>query len=176
MPRGVRGGLHLGVGVASLVSEGASATLRPMRESDLLQVVSIERDWAPKPWSVDTFRNELGIPFSRALVAHDAGAPGVVGGYLVRWLVAGEVHLLSLAVERHRRRHGIGSFLLDVLLAEARAESADLVTLEVEASNVSALRLYESRGFARARTRRNYYGGGRDAVVMDRRLGCRDVS
>ncbi len=150
--------------------------LRPMTASDLPQVVHIEEEWAPTPWSVSTFRNELGIPFSRALVAHRDASPDVVVGYLVRWLVADEVRLLSLAVQVDARGQGLGGVLVDELLCEARGESADSVTLEVAAANAAALRLYESRGFEEVRRRRDYYGAGHDALVMDLRLGCRDVS
>lgn len=147
-----------------------------MVSRDLGQVVAIEQGWAPTPWRASTFRNELDIPFSRALVAHPHGVPEEVIGYLVRWLVACEVHLLSVAVHSRARRAGVGGYMLDELLLEARAESADLVTLEVEAANEAALHLYASRGFEEVRRRANYYGRGRDALVLDLRLGCCDVS
>ena len=169
----------MGVGAASLVSaSGASRgafTLRPMVEEDLDRVVAIEAQWAPTPWSGATFRNELSIPFSLARVACRRNS-AAVAGYLVRWLVAGEMHLLSLAVDRSRRGQGLGGLLLDQLLIEAHDESVELVTLEVEATSSIAVHLYASRGFEQVRRRPNYYGAGRDAVVMDRRFGCRDVS
>ncbi|MDG2303084.1 MAG: ribosomal protein S18-alanine N-acetyltransferase [Candidatus Binatia bacterium] len=149
-------------------------TLRPMVEGDLDQVAAIEADWAPTPWSVATFRNELSIPFSLARVACPRGSDAVAG-YVVRWLVAGEVHLLALAVDRAERGRGLGGLLLDQLLSEAHDERIELVTLEVEATSSIALHLYASRGFEQVRCRPNYYGSGRDAVVMNRRFGCRDV-
>ncbi len=156
--------------------ESPSIALRSLEVRDLDAVVAIEEGWAPSPWSRDTFRRELDIPFSRSLVACPHDAAESVCGYLVRWLVAGEVHLLSLAVEAEMRRRGIGQLMLDELLAEARAENASLVTLEVDESNVAARALYASRGFEEVRRRRGYYGAGRDALVLDLRPGCRVVS
>lgn len=147
-----------------------------MVAADIGRVVAIEQEWAPTPWSASTFRNELDIPFSRALIAYPHGVPDEPIGYLVRWLVAGEVHLLSIAVHSRERCRGVGAYMLDELLLEARAERAELVTLEVEAANETAVRLYKSRGFEEARRRKNYYGEGRDALVLDHRGGWRDVS
>ena len=167
----------MGIGAVSLVTSGSpSFGLRSLEVRDLDAVVAIEEDWAPSPWSRDTFRRELDIPFSRSLVACRSEEAEAVRGYLVRWLVAGEVHLLSLAVDARVRRRGIGQLLLDELLAEARAEDASLVTLEVEESNGAARGLYASRGFEEVRRRRDYYGPGRDALVLDLRPGCRVVS
>lgn len=147
-----------------------------MGEADLDTVVEIERGWAPTPWSRSQFRNELAIPFSSAVVLCDGAGAGRVVAYRVRWSVADEIHLLSLAVAEPFRRHGAGGRLLDDLLDEASARRAAVVTLEVEASNRAARALYGSRGFCDVRCRRNYYGNGRDAVVMEWRPGCRDVS
>lgn len=158
------------------MSPGARGfALRSLEVRDLDAVVAIEEGWAPSPWSRDTFRRELDIPFSRSLVAVPSDGESV-RGYLVRWMVAGEVHLLSLAVDARVRRRGVGQLMLDELLAEASAENASLVTLEVEESNVAARGLYASRGFEEVRRRRDYYGPGRDALVLDLRPGCRVVS
>lgn len=147
-----------------------------MESADIERVVAIEQSWAPTPWSAQSFRNELSIPFSRSLVAHAHGTPDVVAGYLVRWRVADEVHLLSLAVAESMRRRGLGSLMLDEIVQEGRAESARLVTLEVEAENETAVRLYKSRGFTEVRCRKSYYGAGRDGLVLNLELGCRVVS
>lgn len=166
----------MGIGPVPLVIDRPDATdagylLRPMAAGDLEQVLRIEGEWAPTPWSRPTFENELGVPFSRASVLHAAGHSEVVSGYVVRWSVAGEFHLLSLAVRAEERRQGLGGLMIDDLLVEARATGADLVTLEVEAANDAAVALYRSRGFTEVRRRKGYYGRGRDALAMDLALG-----
>ena len=47
-----------------------------------------------------------------------------------------------------------------------RRHGAELVVLEVRASNDPALRLYHSLGFERVGLRRRYYHDGEDAVLM----------
>jgi ribosomal-protein-alanine N-acetyltransferase len=94
------------------------------------------------------------------------GGETVIAGYLCRWLVADEVHILNVAVHPDRRRHGIGQLLMREALREARACAAEAVTLEVRRSNTGARRLYEGLGFEEVGVRRNYYGRGEDALIM----------
>ncbi|WP_324278452.1 GNAT family N-acetyltransferase [Blastococcus brunescens] len=75
----------------------------------------------------------------------------------------------------HARGHdgaageGIGSLLLDELLAEADRRSP-VVLLEVRADNETAQHLYRRRGFVEIGRRRGYYqSSGADAVVMRRK-------
>jgi ribosomal protein S18 acetylase RimI-like enzyme len=52
-------------------------------------------------------------------------------------------------------------------LAEAQTRKAQLMILEVRRSNLGARRLYRKFGFEERRLRRNYYGPGEDALVME---------
>jgi ribosomal-protein-alanine N-acetyltransferase len=141
--------------------------LSEMRVQDLPQVLAIERRSFDNPWTSALFLQELRIPFSRIMVirpADDAEEPIV--GYLCRWFVADEVHILNVAVHPGQRRRGIGGILLQEALREARELGADAVTLEVRRSNAGARRVYESLRFEEVGVRRNYYGRGEDALIM----------
>lgn len=140
-----------------------------MEAADLGEVVAIEAASALLPWSRDTFARELEIPFSRALVASVGGPPHVVG-FVVWWRVAGEVHLLNLAVAPDHRGAGIGRGLLAAVLADASAGGGSCVALEVAETNHAALRLYRSVGFAVVGRRPDYYGPGSPAVLMSCRV------
>lgn len=133
--------------------------------NDLPAVLEIERAAFKQPWSLASFRRELELPFSRLLVAH---APsGTVLGYLCRWLVAGEMHVLNVAVRDDCRQHGVASQLLDYVIKEARRERADLLILEVRRSNLPARQLYRKFQFEQRRLRKDYYGPGEDALIME---------
>lgn len=148
----------------------AAIALRAMAAADVSRVAAIEASSFRAPWSEAAFRHELDIPFSRSFVAHPPGDPDAVVGYVVLWLVADEVHLLDLAVAADARRGGIGRLLAGRVLEEARARSARLVTLEVAERNDAARRLYERLGFVTAFVRRDYYGAGQHALVMEHAL------
>ncbi len=172
MPGGLRCRIHVGVGVIALVSGGDDARcLRPMSIDDLAQVLEIEAQWSPRPWSRSTFENELGIPFSRAAVLARADRPTRIVGYFVRWLVGEELRLLSLAVRDDARRAGLGGWLLDDLLREAREGRCRRAILEVAETNSAARALYGSRGFRGVGRRPDYYGPGQAALVLELPIG-----
>ena len=142
-------------------------TLSAMRIEDLPQVLEIENASYPGPWSEALFRQEMRIAFSRLVVARAGRDPGAaVAGYLCRWAVADEIHILNVAVHPCHRRAGIGRLLMQEALREARELGATAVTLEVRRGNALARRLYASLGFEEAGLRHDYYGRGEDALIM----------
>ena len=145
--------------------------IRDAAHRDLARIVEIEQLAFPTPWSLSAFRRELTLPFSRLMVAtvgeDHFSAPA---GFLCRWLVADECHVLNIAVHPEHRRFGLGAELLGATIAEAREKGADLVTLEVRRSNLAARCLYRKFEFEERRLRRHYYGPGEDAIVMELRV------
>lgn len=102
-------------------------------------------------------------------VAHNGGR---VAGYAGLYAPAGgQADVLTIGVAQRRWGEGIGSRLLDALLAEAARRGCPEVFLEVRVDNERAQRLYRRRGFARIGLRRGYYQpSGTDAVVMRLKL------
>jgi ribosomal-protein-alanine N-acetyltransferase len=134
-----------------------------MLVEDLPEVVAIERASFPNPWTGALFLQELDVAFSRTIVAH---ADQSVAGYVCRWLVADEVHVLNVAVHLRWRGHGLGAALMHEVVREARSCEVAAITLEVRRSNVAARRLYESLAFEQVGSRPNYYGRGEDALIL----------
>jgi len=137
---------------------------------DLAEVVAIERASFTNPWTGPLFLQELGVAFSRITVACHPRGP--LAGYVCRWVVADEVHVLNVAVDPRWRGRGLGSVLMRAVLEEAETSEAQAVTLEVRRSNLAGRRLYESFGFEEVGSRPNYYGRGEDALIL--RLALRD--
>ena len=137
-------------------------------EGDLEEILDIERDSYPIPWSPNIFRSEMINPFSRMLVGKVAGDLGRrVAGYVVFWQVIDEIHLHNIAVQRNLRRKGIASRLLSRTFQMAYSEEIRWMHLEVRNSNRAARKLYENFGFSVQGIRRNYYTEtGEDAVIM----------
>lgn len=141
--------------------------LSEMRPQDLRRILEIERRSFDNPWSSALFLQELRIPFSRIVVARPADVPDEpIVGYLCRWFVADEIHVLNIAVHPDYRGRGIGAVLLREALGEAERGRAEAVTLEVRRSNEAARRLYATFHFEEVGVRRNYYGRGEDALIM----------
>lgn len=137
--------------------------IRPLAYADLPQVVAIERRAFPTPWSLAMFVLELSKPSGICLVALEEGT---MVGYLVCSRYDTVWHLMNIAVDPIRQRHGIASALLDRLFEQADKPS-EQYTLEVRTSNDAAIRLYERYGFRAAGRRRAYYHDNReDALIM----------
>jgi len=142
--------------------------IREATSRDLPGIVEIERLSFDNPWSLDAFERELSLPFSRMIVATKTATENAsLIGFLCRWIVADECHILNVAVHPQMRQQGIGKRLMQHALAEARAKNVQVITLEVRRSNTAALSLYRGLGFRAIGIRPNYYvDEGEDAVVM----------
>lgn len=139
-----------------------------MWPEDLDAVMEIERCSFPEPWTPGLFVHELKVPFSKTTVARTINGANAVVGYVCRWLVGDEVHILNLAVHPEHRRRGLGRALVELVLREAEEHHARQITLEVRRENTAAIALYASFGFRECGVRRNYYGHGHDALIMSR--------
>jgi ribosomal-protein-alanine N-acetyltransferase len=79
-------------------------------------------------------------------------------GFALSRGVADEAELLLLAVRPARRRRGVGAALLRAMIAQAQANGAVRVHLEVREGN-DAVKLYQTTGFTKVGERRDYYRG-----------------
>lgn len=130
--------------------------LRRMSYGDLPEVYMIETRCFTSPWSVGSFRYELG---HRQSILKVAVLNEKIVGYVCIRCMLDTAHILNLAVLPELRRRGIGSSLLQSALEELRQLRPDVesLTLEVRESNTPAIKLYEKFGFTITGRRRGYY-------------------
>jgi [ribosomal protein S18]-alanine N-acetyltransferase len=138
----------------------------PLRKRQLRQVMAIEEQVYPKPWSPGVFRGEVvGMrDGSRAYVSATVGRHVV--GYAGLLLQAGDGHVTNIAVDPAWQRHKIGSRLLLTLARVGIARGCQALTLEVRVSNQAAQAMYRRFGFQPAGVRARYYENTEDAIVM----------
>ncbi len=138
--------------------------IEKMTSEHLASVMRIERESFTHPWSEESFLSELNKPTSHLFVATDNNE---VVGYAVLDLVLDEGSLLIIAVDKNHRKKGIAKALISVLEDVAKEKELSFITLEVRASNESAINLYTSQGFTEVAVRKNYYSKPiEDAVLM----------
>lgn len=146
------------------------AHLRAADRDDLEALLAIHRSAFPRPWTSATLREELERP-DRAWVVVELA--GVVVGYGGVADLAGEAHVLSLAVADGHRRHGHARHIVAELLGAASERfGARRATLEVRESNLAARELYRHCGFVEAGVRPGYYRGDGEGAVV---LWCDDI-
>ena len=145
--------------------------LAPMQVDDLPEVMAIENDVYPYPWTRGNFLDSLYSGYT-AEVLRDTS--GMLTGYFLLMKAVDEAHLLNISVRRDLQGKGLGRLLLDRVSTLARHAGMTSVLLEVRPSNTRACEVYRSYGFAEIGRRRGYYpaqGNTReDAIVMRRVL------
>ncbi len=136
-----------------------------MRREDLPEVSALEAASYDFPWTPGIFGDCLKAGHPCWVLCVD----GLIAGYGILSVAAGEAHVLNLCIGEAYRGMGLGRHLLRRLLDIARWNGAERVFLEVRPSNPIAKVLYESVGFNEIGRRPNYYPakqGREDAIVM----------
>ncbi len=139
----------------------------PMRANDVDEVVRIENDAYPFPWTRGNFFDSLASGYL-AQVARESD--GRLAGYFLLMPAVDDMHLLNITVRPDLHGRGIGRQLLSRIGALTRDAGIEAVLLEVRPSNLNALSVYRHVGFQQIGMRKHYYpasGGTReDAIVM----------
>ena len=78
------------------------------------------------------------------------------------------VDLLNIIVRENIRNKGIGTMLMDYMITDLPS-GIDRILLEVNESNLDAIKLYNKFNFEVINTRKNYYGD-KNALIMERKL------
>lgn len=143
-------------------------TVDLMREADLPEILAIENESFPLPWTAAMFIKELNNANAQCLIARvKFGPKSVLGAYIIFWIVADEVHLHNLAVKKEFRRQSLAFNLLKAMQEIARQVGIRAQTLEVRQSNTAAIKLYEKCGFVVKGRRPLYYPETHeDALIM----------
>lgn len=145
--------------------------LREIRETDLKDVLAIERASFSSPWSRQFFMEELQASCAKSVLCLSSG---VVVGYCLYWELTQDIDIHNIAVHPDYRRSGVGRTMLSHIVETARCVGSQNITLEVRKSNEAAQALYRSLGFEVCGVRRGYYSNdGEDAWVMILRVESR---
>ena len=176
---------------------GAHYVIRPMKHEDIPQVAQIDREAFPGEWvfrSQSSYKRDLDTPSVRYIVAcnkmdmsesegqevqkrpwfkrlfsherHINTSENIIG-FTGFWMMMKEAHIIAIGVRDGYRRLGIGEGLLIATIELAQILNANVVTLEVRASNETAQELYKMYGFRVVGRRLRYYSSdGEDAIIM----------
>jgi [ribosomal protein S18]-alanine N-acetyltransferase len=139
-------------------------TIGKLRRRHLRQVMRIENQVYPKPWTLGIFNGELALGDQRLYLVAKVGS--VVVGYLGAMYSDEDVHITNVAVDPKWQRHQIATRLMVTAVQLSIAKGTNAMTLEVRVTNVAAQEMYRRFGLAPAGIRRRYYENTEDAVVM----------
>lgn len=140
-------------------------SIRNMKVSDLPQVMSIDTQSFPAPWTQEIYEQELlknDFAHYFVLVHEDE-----IIGYVGIWIVFDDAQITNIAVAPRYRGKGIGEKLFGFALTYAFQRGAQKLSLEVRPSNHVAKNMYKKFGLQEGGIRKNYYpDNGEDAIVM----------
>ncbi len=155
------------------LSRSTEFAVERLAVEDARHLPAIHREDFVRPWSGGEFETLIAQPpvfgFGAWRVGHRAEAPA---GFVLARLAAGEGEILTIAVARAWRRHGLGRELMEAVLRHLHGERAEVLFLEVDETNQPAIALYRRLGFAEVARRPAYYdrpGETKTAALVMRR-------
>ena len=134
-------------------------------EHHLDDVMEIESDANPTPWSKQTFEKILELRSLSFVIIQNS----VLIGFCIANKVLDECHLQNISVIENMRRQGVGDFMLDILIKRMKLAQLKVALLEVRRSNKIAQDFYRKNGFDELSVRKDYYqakNGREDAIIM----------
>lgn len=138
--------------------------IRIMETQDVPQIAELEKICFCDPWSENSIATELNNPLSCWLVAVCGEQ---VVGYVGSQTVLDGSDMMNIAVSPDFRRMGVAENLIERLISMLYERKSRCLILEVRASNLPAITLYEKLGFLEIGRRRNYYRNPKeDALIL----------
>jgi [ribosomal protein S18]-alanine N-acetyltransferase len=157
------------------LADGTELTIRACVRSDLAAIQEIENASFDEPYPTEFFLSLLDN-----FVFKVADVNGMIAGYCIynsgdsrffrRILGKKNALLISLAVSPIWRKKRVGSILLEDCIRDLATDDVEILELQVNEKNESAISLYSKFGFATKGRIANYYGRGKNALVMEKRL------
>ncbi len=151
-------------------------TIRLFEKKDIDAVIEINQLTLPENYPASFF---LGLHNHAPKAFMVAVIDSTVVGYIMCRIERGissfrkpypvkKGHIVSVAVLRDYRRHGIGTHLIRMGMEAMIGYGASEFFLEVRKSNTPAVSAYEKMGFEVSRVLRGYYRDGEDAYLMSK--------
>lgn len=143
--------------------------LRPMSINDVAQVAKVEEAifGGLETWTEGMFLEEFSHEDRIWWVAHDQEK---IVGYAGAQLIDNDVQLLDVGITASHRNQGLAKRLIARVTYDAMMLGATTSSLEVNEANTAALELYKALGYETVGKRKNYYGTGKNALIMQVKL------
>lgn len=138
---------------------------------DLDEVLSIEASSSLSPWSKEMFTEELMNPLAHCFIIEHEGTPRQqIIGFICFRNIGDESELLNIVVHPQYRQAGIGKKLMEFYVDFCTQRQIKKFYLEVNASNPSAIHLYQLFSYQPVGVRKKFYRGECDALLMVKRI------
>jgi ribosomal-protein-alanine N-acetyltransferase len=147
-------------------------TIRHATPSDIPAIMRLERSsnsaahWSEQQYESLVVNDHFAI--ARLALVGEAQEDSAILGFLIAQHIGPEWELENIVVEPTMQGKGIGTLLLNALLAHVKQANSGAVFLEVRESNKSARGLYRKLGFQETGRRKSYYGNPLEDAILHR--------
>lgn len=147
--------------------ESQTLTIREMDTQDLDEVLDMDKSSSLSPWSKHLFAEEMSHPLAHCFIIKPEGDLRYpVRGFICFRTIGEESELLNICVHPRYRQMGIGKRLMQFYIGFCSLVKIKTFHLEVNVLNLSAMHLYQSFAYQPMGTRKKYYQGKIDALLM----------
>lgn len=131
--------------------------MREIRISDADRLSHLHKESFTKGWSEQEFLQMLSTGDYFGFICDE--------GFIIGRKIIDEAEIFAIAVSPNFRHRRIGTELIQNFHERAKRSNIKKISLEVNADNFIAQKLYLSNGYKTISLRYNYYGN-QDAVIM----------
>lgn len=117
-------------------------------------------------WNYNIFKSELNNKNSKYIIAE---INNEIVGFAGISIVLDTADITNIVVKKDFRGKGISSLLLESIINIAKANSCNIINLEVSFNNSIAINLYKKFNFKQVGCRKNYYNG-QDGLLFSKIL------
>lgn len=142
--------------------------MRRIARTDIAGIMKLEEGAIDHPWEQQAIEALYSSDMKTALVETDA--EGDLIGYVGAEWVLDEGNIGNLAVAPGHRRKGIARRLMEEIEKDLKGHGITVIFLEVRHDNEAAIALYTSLGYKTYNSRKDYYGEGKDALLMKKSI------
>lgn len=138
----------------SEVMVDAQVHIRWAIRRDMPEIMQIENDCFPIPWSDADFHRAL---CQREVIGLIAEIEDCIVGFVIYEFRADRLIVLNFAVRPDCQRRGIGTALINKLKSKLRPNRRKRITLHTRETNIVAQRFFSSQGFRALGVKRGLY-------------------
>jgi ribosomal-protein-alanine N-acetyltransferase len=150
-------------GVTTFEGSALGVHVRWMIRRDMPEVITIEREAFEFPWSEEDFTRCLRQRNCIGMVAEMADS---VVAFMIYELHRTKLHMLNFAVLRSHRRLGVGSRMMEKLMAKLTPDRRGRIMLEVRETNLPAQLFFRSLGFRATSVLKDFYQDSTEDAYM----------
>lgn len=147
--------------------------IREISINDLETILALDKQVLGSNWTEEDYHFEILNKDSLCLLIEEDFE---IKAFLIFRKTYLDAELLQIAVAPKFQRQKFASVLLNEAIKILNKLEVEDLHLEVSESNDGALKFYEKHGFVSMGIRKNYYGNGKNAIRMRKRLFYVDFS